>query len=110
MNIIDIQAGQGKIDLEATIVEKSEPRSFEKFGKAGTVCNATLKDDTGRISLTLWNEQVDQVQVGSLVKITNGYASEYKGEKQLSTGKFGSLEVLETSSQPQEAQPTMQEP
>ena len=30
------------------------------------------------------------------VKITNGYVSEFQGELQLTTGKFGKLEVLET--------------
>jgi len=97
MNISEVQAGQGKIDIEATVVSKAEPRIFDKFGKQGKVCNATIRDDTGDITLTLWNEQADQVNIGDKVKITNGYVSEYQGQKQLSTGKFGQLEVLNSS-------------
>ena len=52
----------------------------------------------GRISfneaLTLWNEQADQINVGDKVHITNGYVGEYQGKLQLSTGKFGALEVV----------------
>ena len=94
MNISELQAGQGKVDVTGQVTEIGEVRTFNKFGKDGRVANAKIKDDSGEMTLTLWNEQVDQVKVGSKVQITNGYVSEYKGEKQLSTGKFGKLEVV----------------
>jgi hypothetical protein len=46
------------------------------------------------MKLTLWNEQIEQVKVGDKVKISNGYVNEFQGELQLTTGKFGKLEVL----------------
>ena len=94
MKISELQPGQGNIEIEAEVIDKGETRTFEKFGKEGRVCNAKIKDDSGEIKLSLWNEQVDQVNVGSKVKLTNGYVSEFKGEMQLSTGKFGSLETV----------------
>ncbi len=94
MEIKDLQPKQGKIDLVGKIVSKEEPRTFDKFGKQGRVCNAVLKDSTGEVKLTLWNEQVDQVKVGDKVEMKNGYAGEWQGEIQLSTGKFGSLKVI----------------
>ncbi|MDO8643018.1 MAG: SOSS complex subunit B family protein [Candidatus Woesearchaeota archaeon] len=94
MPIADLKAGQGKVDLTVDITEKGDVRTFAKFGKEGRVCNATAKDASGEIKLSLWNEQVDQVNVGDKIKITNGYVSEWQGEKQLSTGKFGTLEVV----------------
>jgi replication factor A1 len=99
MDISELNAGQGKIEVEGKITDKGDIREFEKFGKAGRVCNATLKDSTGEIKLSLWNEQIDNVNVGDRVKISNGYVSEFKGEKQLSTGKFGQLEVLDMTSE-----------
>ena len=59
-----------------------------------SVCNAKGKDESGEISLTLWDDQIDQVNVGDKVKIANGYVGDWQGEKQLSTGKFGTLEVV----------------
>ena len=35
MKISEIQARQGKIDVEAEVVSKDEPKEFEKFGKKG---------------------------------------------------------------------------
>ena len=102
MNINEIQPRMGNIELTATVVEKADVRTFEKFGKQGRVCNATLQDDTGKVSLTLWNDDVDKVNTGDTVKITNGWASEYQGEVQLSTGKFGTLEVQKGTKQAEE--------
>lgn len=96
MPIKDLQARQGNVEVEAEIVDKGEIREFQKFGKTGRVCNAKIKDSSGEISLTLWNEQIDQVNIGDKIKITNGYVGEWQGEMQLSTGKFGQLEVLES--------------
>jgi replication factor A1 len=93
MAVKDLQARMGNVNIELTISEKSEPREFEKFGKTGRVCNCVGRDDTGKISLTLWNDDVDKVNIGDKVKITNGWVGEYQGELQLSTGKFGKLEV-----------------
>jgi len=96
MPIKDLQPKQGNVEVEATVVDKGDIREFNKFGKAGRVCNAKIKDSTGTIALTLWNEQIDQIHVGDRIKITNGYVNEWQGELQLTTGKFGKLEVLES--------------
>lgn len=94
MNISDLKARQGKVDIEAEVTEKGEVRTFNKFGKDGRVCNATIKDASGEIKLTLWNDEIDKVNVGDKVKISNGYVNEFQGEKQLTAGRFGQLEVL----------------
>ncbi|MAG08419.1 DNA-binding protein [Candidatus Woesearchaeota archaeon] len=93
--IKDLKAREGEVDIVVEITEISPIREFEKFGKAGRVANATAKDDTGEIKLTLWNDDIDKVKVGDKVHIVNGYVGEWQGEKQLSTGKFGKLEIVE---------------
>jgi replication factor A1 len=57
------------------------------------VASAVIADETGTVKLTLWNEQIDQVNVGNTVKIENGYVSSFRGEIQLNIGKFGKLTV-----------------
>jgi replication factor A1 len=94
MTVADLQPKQGNVELTLDITDKGDVRTFNKFGKEGRVCNATAKDDSGQITLSLWNEQIDQVSVGDKIKISNGWVSEWQGEKQLSTGKFGKLEVV----------------
>ena len=95
MAIKDLEVRQGNVDIVVEVVEKGEVREFQKFGRTGKVCNAKIKDETGEMNLTLWNEQIDQVNVGDKVHIINGYVNEFQGEKQLTTGKLGKLEVVE---------------
>lgn len=95
MNINEIQVKQGKIDCEGEITSKEESREFEKSGNKMKVCDAVLKDESGEIKLTLWNDDCDKVNVGDTVKITNGYCGEFQGEKQLSAGRFGELKVVQ---------------
>ena len=97
MSIKDLQPKMGKVELVAIVSNKEEPRTFNKEGRSGRVCNAKIKDETGEISLTLWNDDVDKVNLGDKIQIKNGFVSEWQGELQLSTGKFGSLEILEKS-------------
>ena len=94
MAVKDLQIRQGNVDIIVDIVDVGEVREFEKFGKSGRVATAIVKDETGDVKLTLWNEQIDQVKAGDKVHITNGYVNEWQGEKQLTTGKMGKLEVI----------------
>lgn len=95
MEVKDVQANQGKIDLVLMVKEKGDERSFEKFGKKGRVCSIKAEDSSGEIKITLWNDDVDKVGLGDKIHLKNGWCSEYQGEKQLSAGKFGEIEVLE---------------
>ncbi len=92
--ITDIKPKTGNIDLVAEVTDIMEPREFSKFGKPGRVATATIKDDSGTVSLTLWNEQIDQVKVGDKIHIKNGWAGEWQGEVQLSTGRNGTIEIV----------------
>ena len=91
--------GQGNVEVEGTITEIGETKNFNKFGKELSVANAILKDDSGSIKLTLWNDDVTRFKDGDKVKVVNGYVNEFQGEKQLTSGKFGSLEKVEGGSE-----------
>lgn len=83
------------MDIEGKVTDKSETREVTSRFKNETykVASAVIADETGTVKLTLWNEQIDQVNVGNIVKIENGYVSSFRGEIQLNIGKFGKLTV-----------------
>lgn len=88
-----------KVDeIVLTVTEKGEPREFQSkwSGASGRVCDAVGQDEEGgSVNLTLWNEDIDRVEVNAKVKITNGWASSYKEKLQVSTGKYGKLDIVE---------------
>ena len=95
LNIKDLRNGMKRVTVEANVMEKGEPREVRSRYKDETyqVADATVADETGSIKLTLWNEQIDQVNVDNKIKIENGYVTSFKGEVQLNVGKFGTLTV-----------------
>lgn len=92
--ISELKVGQGKADVTGTVKNIGETRSFNKFGKELKVANALLEDDSGAIKLSLWNDDVMRVKEGCTLKIMNGFVNEFNGEKQLTTGKFGKMEII----------------
>jgi replication factor A1 len=96
LNIKDLRNGMKRVDVEAQITEKGNPREvMSRFkDETYTVADAVVADETGSIKLTLWNEQIDQVNVNDRIKIENGYVTSFKGEIQLNVGKYGKLTVL----------------
>jgi len=102
MAIKDLKIREGNVEITLDIVDVGEAREFEKFGKTGRVATAIAKDETGDIKLTLWNDDIERVKAGDKIKLTNGYVSEWQGEPQLTTGKFGKLEIVGESQEAKE--------
>jgi len=95
LKIKDLKNGMKGVSIEAKVMEKSETREVMSRFKDETykVATAIIADDSGTIKLTLWNDQINQVNVDNTVKIEKGYVTSFRGEIQLNTGKFGSLAV-----------------
>ncbi len=96
MKVSELKPRSPVPEITLEIVSKGETREFANERGSGKVCSAAAKDEEGtEITLSLWNEQIDQVKEGTKVKIENGWCSEFQGQKQVSTGKFGKMEFLE---------------
>ncbi|MCD6216032.1 MAG: DNA-binding protein [Candidatus Aenigmarchaeota archaeon] len=94
MKIAELKNNSRKVDIEAKVIEKEEPRDVNtRYGKT-KVANAKIEDDTGTFTLVLWGEQAENVLEGSIIKIENGYVSLWNDEPQLSVGKFGKLTIV----------------
>ena len=110
MAIKDLEPKTGNVNLEVDVVEKGEVREFQKFGRPGRVCTAVVQDESGKCNFSLWNEQVDQVNVGDRLKLTDGYVNEWQGEKQLTTGRNGKIEILSSGNAEKAEEAPAQEP
>jgi replication factor A1 len=93
VSIKELADGMKRVNVEGQVVEKGDPREVKSRYKDETyrIVDAIVADESGSIKLTLWNEQIEQVNVGDKIKIENGYITSFKGETQLNIGKFGKL-------------------
>jgi len=92
LKINELRLGMSKINLTAKVVDVSEPRDVRtKLGYRTRVATATIEDDTGKIPLTLWGRQIDEIGEGDTVEISDGFISEFRGELQLNVPRKGKI-------------------
>ncbi|MFH1072308.1 MAG: SOSS complex subunit B family protein [Nanoarchaeota archaeon] len=94
MKVVDLSPKMPEVNLELEILEMDNIHKFDRMGSSGKVCNALAKDDTGKVRLTLWNEQVDQCTVGDRIALSNGVVSEWQGALQVSAGRKGTIKKI----------------
>ena len=95
MKIADLKGEQSRIDIEGEIIEKGEARTVNlRAGGQSNVADATIRDDSGSIKLTLWGDQIDSVEQGDRIRVENGYTRSFRGEIQLNIGRYGKLVKL----------------
>jgi replication factor A1 len=83
------------INLTAKIIGVSEPREvMTRMGYRTKVATATVEDDTGKIDLTLWGKQVDEIIEGNTVEIKDGYITEFRGNLQINVPRKGEIKTV----------------
>jgi replication factor A1 len=84
-----------RVEVEAKVISKDATREVLSRYKdvVHRVANAAVSDGTGTIKLTLWNDQIEQVNVNDNIKVENGYITTFRGEMQLNVGRYGKLSV-----------------
>ncbi len=93
--ISDLADGIRHVTVEGTILEKSMTRTVRsRKGEPLSVSHATMGDESGTITLVLWNKQIRWVTVDGRVRVENGYVQSYRGTLQLTLGKAGRLILL----------------
>jgi replication factor A1 len=95
MNISELKAGMRNVSITGKIDSVGEPRTVNlKAGGTNTVADAIISDESGSIKLSLWGEEINNVQPGDRVSVENGYINTFRGENSLNVGKFGKLKKL----------------
>jgi replication factor A1 len=90
--IRDLRIGMKHVSLRAKVLEIPKPKLvFTRFGKYASVLNALVADGTGTIKLCLWNDQIDSISNGDTIQIEDAQVSAFRGERQLSMGRKGTL-------------------
>jgi replication factor A1 len=95
-SIKDLRTGMNHVNLKAKILEVAAPKHVvTRYGNHASVAKALIADETGTIKLCLWNGQIATVSAGDTVQIENAQVSAFRGERQMSLGKTGTLSNVE---------------
>lgn len=79
------------VSVEGKVSGISVPKKVNlKSGKTAMVVNAELTDDSGTISLVLWENNIDIVKVGDKIRVENAMVDSYHDNLQLKV-KYGRI-------------------
>jgi ssDNA-binding replication factor A large subunit len=96
LKIESLRVGMKKINVTGEVLQTAEPSKVHtQFRDNAVVSNAVIADETGKILLCLWDQQIGAVHKGDSIEIKNAHVAMFKGEKQLRLGKNGSITILE---------------
>ena len=97
MKISELRANNNFDEIVLKIIEKKEPREITKrFGGIARVCDLVGEDEDGNnVQITLWNEEIETVNVNDTLKITDGWVKGWNNELQISTGRNSKIEKIE---------------
>jgi replication factor A1 len=99
--IKDLTPRTKRFNLQAKVTEKSTPRIIlSQWGKELLLSTVTIKDRSGTIKLPLWNDQIEMVSVGDILRIENAQLKKFHGELNLRVGKSTMLRVVEKEDGP----------
>ncbi|MFX1506759.1 MAG: hypothetical protein ACFFDC_11715, partial [Promethearchaeota archaeon] len=92
VKIGDVKPLEKHVNVVFKVINREAEREINKrTGESHRVCDITVADETGSIVLTLWNEDIDNVEEDKVYKLSNGFANIFQNSLRLSKGKFGSL-------------------
>ena len=97
MKIGDLKRYSRNVETVVKVVSKTEPKevSSRRDWSKHHVAEALVGDETGSIYLTLWDDTIDEVEEGQVLKINNAYVKLFQGSMRLNLGRLGSYEFVE---------------
>ena len=105
--VSDLRHGMKKVNVDqAKVLDSPQPKQVHtQFGNTIMMANVYVEDESGKIKLCLWDDQIKTVTAGDVIQIKNASVATFKGEKQLRLGKTGTITVLKNE-QPKPNQTT----
>ncbi|ELY47687.1 single-stranded DNA binding protein [Natronorubrum sulfidifaciens] len=94
-----LSLGLSNVNLVGLVLDTGSVRTFDRDdGSEGRVSNLTLGDSTGRVRVTLWDEQADlatEIDPNTTVEVIDGYVKERDGSLELHVGNRGTVEEVD---------------
>ena len=95
MNVCDLKPGMSSVNIKVTVSEILKPKQvITSKGVEHEILEAKVEDETGAMTLVLWDEKVLPLKVGDVLQIGNGFVTSFKGEWRINVGKYGEITKL----------------
>ena len=80
LNIRDLKPGMSFVNIRVTVSEILKPKQvITGKGVEHEILEAKVEDETGAVTLVLWDEKILPLKVGDVLQIRNGFVTSFKG-------------------------------
>jgi replication factor A1 len=85
------------LNLIVKVVNIGEPRQVysKKTQSEHKIAEALVGDETGAILLSLWDDQIGNLNPNEVIQMKNCYTSLFRGSLRLNIGRYGTTEKME---------------
>ncbi|AWR96673.1 single-stranded DNA-binding protein [Acidianus sulfidivorans JP7] len=97
----NLKAGMESVNVSGRVLQVGEQKVVQTRNGQRTIREVILGDDTGRVKLTLWGNQGDNIKEGQVIKVENGWTTAFKGQVQLNAGSKSKISEGEEEGIPQ---------
>jgi replication factor A1 len=103
VTVDSLTMGQSDVTVDGVVLDTEPVRTFDRDdGSEGRVANLVIGDETGRLRVTLWDDQTDAVErfePGDTVEVVDGYVREREGSLELHLNDRSAVEAVDTDVQ-----------
>ena len=95
--VSELRPNMKYLNLKFKVVSVGDPKEVvsRKDGSSHRVAEAIIGDETGTVTMTLWDEAIDKVEAGKSYQVTNAFMSLFKGHMRLNLGRHSELSEID---------------
>ena len=96
--VANLRPGMKNISITFRVLEKGEAREVTTrgSGESHRVMDAVVGDSTGIVTVPLWDDSIDNLEIDQTYNLKNGYTKLFRGNLQLNIGRYGEISDAET--------------
>jgi len=95
LNVRDLKPGMDHVNMKVKVSNVAESRQITTgAGVEHEIVELEVQDETGSITLVLWDDKIIPVKVGDALEINNGFITSFKGVWRINIGKYGDVMKL----------------
>ncbi|MBD3408289.1 MAG: hypothetical protein GF411_19355 [Candidatus Lokiarchaeota archaeon] len=97
VNVEDLEPKMRSISIEFKVIDKGEPRFVKsKYdGESHRVLDAIVGDETGIVTMPLWDDSIEEMEIGKTYRLENGFTGLYRKQLRLKIGRHSEVSTLE---------------
>jgi len=97
LDIRDLKPGMDHVNMKIRVSNVSESKQIVTGADVEhEIVELEVQDETGSITLVLWDDKIIPIKVGDTLQISNGFVTSFKGVWRINIGKYGDVAKIES--------------